>query len=253
MPSRTTCQLIRNATVKLRFPGFTMLVDPCLADPGVGRSYAGARTSPLVPLPLPIETLLADIDAIFVSHLHSDHFDDAARRHISRDMLMLCPQAIASELRKDGFKNVVGIADEYHVGGLTLKITGGRHGPDEVLADMGPVNGFLATLAGTRPIYWVGDSIWCPDVAAVIGDARPGTVIVHACGADWDGHAPLVMDEAMVEATLRAVPDGRVIATHMDCVDHATVSRASLRAHFTHLPHLAARLSIPEDGEVFAV
>lgn len=252
MPS-PTCQLIRNATIKLRFPGFTMLVDPYLADPGAGRSYAGERTSPLVPLPLPVDELLADTDAIFVSHLHSDHFDDAARRHIGRGKLMLCPDAIAPALRKDGFNNVVGIDDEYQVAGLTLKMTGGRHGPAEVLADMGPVNGFLATLPGTRPIFWVGDSIWCPEVAAVIEAARPTTVIVHACGADWDGHGPLVMDEAMVESTLRAVPDGRVVATHMDCVDHATVSRAGLRAHFAKIPHLAARLSIPEDGEVFSV
>ena len=97
------------------------------------------------------------------------------------------------------------------------------------------------------------DSIWCPEVERTLAEARPRWVVVHACGADWMGHGPIVMDAAMVEAVLRAAPQARVIATHMDAVDHATVSRAQLRAHMDAQPALAHRLRIPADGERIAL
>ena len=249
----STFQLIRSATVKLRLGGFTLLVDPYLAARGAGRSYAGKQVSPLVELPFDLETVLADVDAVFVSHLHSDHFDDAARERLPRDMPLLCPQSIQTALRDHGFTDVTGIVHEYARPGLQLVITPGRHGPDSVLEEMGPVNGFVAAVPGVQPLYWVGDSIWCPEVEAVVRRYRPGTVVAHACGADWDGLGPLVMDAAMVESLLRAATGSRVIATHMDCVDHATVSRADLRAHFNALPQLRERLVVPADGEVLAI
>jgi hypothetical protein len=48
-----------------------------------------------------------------------------------------------------------------------------------------------------------------------------------------------------------AAPDARFIATHMDAVNHACLSRAGL-SRFLGERGLASRFSIPEDGD-FAV
>jgi L-ascorbate metabolism protein UlaG (beta-lactamase superfamily) len=246
-------QLVRNATVKIRVGGRTLLIDPYLSPKNEGYSYAGRERSPLVELPIPAVELLAGIDAVFVSHLHSDHFDEAARRALPRSTPMLCPAALAPRLRQFGFDNVMPIADGIDWLGMRLDITDGRHGPDSVLADMGTVNGLVVRAAGMLPLYWVGDSIWCPPVRDVIDRFAPGTIVVHACGATWEGKGPLVMDAGQVEAILRYSATATVIATHMDCVDHATVSRVDLRKYFASRRSLAARLQIPDDGAVLGV
>jgi L-ascorbate metabolism protein UlaG (beta-lactamase superfamily) len=248
-PEGFSLQLIRNATLKLRIGQRTLLVDPYLAGQHAGRSYAGILRSPLVPLPLRLEEILEGVDAVFVSHLHSDHFDEVAQSVLPKTMPILCPEAIAPSIRAAGFHSVVGITDRLAWLGLTLHLTAGKHGPAAVLPDMGTVHGFVLTGPGLATLYWVGDSIWCPEVRAVVDHFAPATTVVHACGATWKGLGPLVMDEAQVEALLNHHPSGRVVATHLDCVDHATVSRASLIRHMSTFPALMPRLLVPADGE----
>ena len=73
---------VRNATLKLEYAGKRILVDPMLADKDAYPGFEGTVNShlrnPLVPLPMPVAELL-DVDAILVTHLHSDHWDEAAR------------------------------------------------------------------------------------------------------------------------------------------------------------------------------
>lgn len=207
-------------------------------------------TSPLVDLPLSLDELLHDVQAVFVSHLHSDHFDSAAQQWLRKDMPILCPAAIAAPIRAMGFNQVTGIGCQMQWRDWTLTLTGGLHGPDEVLAVMGEVNGFVLQAVAEPTLYWVGDSIWCAPVRAAIEQFDPAIVVVHACGAAWNGLEPLVMDAAQVEEVLRAAPRCTVVATHLDAVDHATVSRADLWRHFEALPLLAARLRVPADGQM---
>lgn len=250
----STLQLIRSATVKIRTDdeGATLLVDPYLAARGEGRSYAGTLMSPLVELPLPVPELLADVDAVFVSHLHSDHFDDAAKTLLPKGLPLLCPAPIAAALRGFGFTAVTAIDDGIDWRGCRLTLTGGRHGPDEILEALGEVHGFVLEQPGAATLYWVGDSIWCAPVREALAKHAPDVVVAHACGATLRGAGPLVMDEAHVEALLRAAPQATVIATHLDTVDHATVSRAQLAAHFAGQPALQQRLRIPADGETLS-
>jgi L-ascorbate metabolism protein UlaG (beta-lactamase superfamily) len=226
-----------------------MLVDPYLAPRARGRSYARASVSPLVDLPLSIEELLEDVDSVFVSHLHSDHFDEVAQQVLPKDMPILCPSGIADPIEAMGFTNVAGIDGQANWRDWQFTLTGGQHGPPELLEEMGEVFGFVLRITDEPVVYWVGDSIWCPQVHTVLADVRPDWTVVHACGAHWQGVQPLVMDAAHVEILLREAPFSRVIATHMDSVDHATVSRKDLMQHLARSPELAARLSVPDDGQ----
>ena len=75
--------LVRNATLLLELDGRRVLVDPML-DPAGARppieNTANARPNPLVELPRPPAELVEGLDAVVVTHLHRDHFDDTAAR-----------------------------------------------------------------------------------------------------------------------------------------------------------------------------
>jgi L-ascorbate metabolism protein UlaG (beta-lactamase superfamily) len=242
-------QLIRSATLRISLAGSTFLIDPWLADRGAGRSYAGERMSPLVDLPMPAEQVIAGIDAVIVSHLHSDHFDEAARALLPLAMPILCAPRLVAEIEGFGFTDVRAVEGEFALGGVRIATTDGLHGPPEVLQDMGPVSGFAFHATGEPVLYWAGDSILCPEVRAALVAHKPDVVVVHACGAQWGGIGPLVMDAGMVAETLRIAPAATLVATHLDAVDHATFTRTSLRDAIVAIPD-AARLVIPADGEI---
>ncbi|HWQ87186.1 MBL fold metallo-hydrolase [Brevundimonas sp.] len=244
-------QLVRSATIRVSMAGVTLLIDPWLAAKGEGRSYSGDVRSPLVDLPMPAEAVVEAIDAVLISHLHSDHFDTAAAAAIRPGTPVLAPEHDVAGLEGFGLAHVSAITGPTKVGPVEIVLTPGRHGPDEVLEAMGEVAGFLLRAPGEPSVYWVGDSILCDEVRQVIRSERPDVVVVHACGADWEGSAPLVMDAAMVLETMRLSAPATVVATHMDAVDHATVSRADLECAAADLDGPERRrLRIPADGEV---
>lgn len=243
-------QLLRSATVKLHFADRVFLIDPWFAGKGEGRSYTGDRRSPLVDLPLPLDQILDGVDAVLVSHLHSDHFDDEARAILPKRIPVLCAPRDASAIAADGFQDVTAMFGPVGFGSVSVTLTGGEHGPSAALAEMGAVSGFVFQATGEPTIYWVGDSILCDEVRRTVGRYRPDVVVVHACGARWGSHAPLVMDAVMVTELLGLAPAATVVATHMDAVDHATVSRRELRETVDRAsPDAAVRLVIPADGE----
>ena len=244
-------QLIRSATLKLQFAARTYLIDPWLAAKGSGRSYSGGGPSPLVDLPMTVEQIIGGIDTVVVSHLHSDHFDEAAWSALPRDIHLLCATRDAPAIVALGFTNVEAVDSTARVGAARIDVIGGRHGPPDVLAEMGDVAGFVFRAGGEPTLYWVGDSILCDEVREAMVTFRPDVVVVHACGAAWGPHAPLVMDEAMVRDVLRLGAQTTVVATHMDAVDHATVTRRALRDFIDQAAGPdASRLRIPEDGEI---
>lgn len=243
-------QLIRSATLIVNMAGTRLLIDPWLAEKGAGRSYSGQAQSPLVDLPLPVDDILDGIDAVLVSHLHSDHFDEVAQQIIPKEMPILCHGRDAEAIRAMGFQEVRAVGSGIDVGSVHIRTTDGQHGPPEVLDDMGEVSGFLLSAEDEPLLYWAGDTILCPPVEAVLTGERPAVVVVHGCGALWDGKGPLVMDGEMVLETARIAAGATVVVTHLDAVDHATVSRADIRRLAAAGADGADRLVLPEDGQV---
>ncbi len=89
------------------------------------------------------------------------------------------------------------------MGGVSIRTTDGRHGPPEVLEDMGDVSGFLIGAESEPTLYWAGDTILCAEVENVLMAERPEIVVVHGCGALWKGKGPLVMDIPMIASRSR--------------------------------------------------
>lgn len=119
-----------------------------------------------------------------------------------------------------------------------------------MLDDIGVVSGFVLRHSDEATLYLAGDTILFDPVIDTLRDHRPDAVVVHAAGAEWRGYSPIVIDEQQVATVLAISPRAAVIATHLDAVDHATVTRSSLKKSVRGLSSDdAARLQIPDDGE----
>ena len=150
--------LVRNATILVELAGRRILVEPML-DPAGTRppveDSPSPRPNPLAPLPLPAEEIVAGLDAVIVTHLHRDHFDDTGARLVPRDVPVFCQPEDEERLRSFGL-DARPIDRELSWEGLRIARTCGRHGSDEAtVAALGPVSGFV--LDG---LYIVGDTVW---------------------------------------------------------------------------------------------
>jgi L-ascorbate metabolism protein UlaG (beta-lactamase superfamily) len=83
-------------------------------------------------------------------------------------------------------------------------------------------------------------------------DGAPDVVVVNASGARFAGGEPIVMDLDDVVAVARRVPDARVIAVHLDAINHCVQTRADLHQRL-HDEDLVERVTVPEDGAAVPV
>jgi L-ascorbate metabolism protein UlaG (beta-lactamase superfamily) len=114
---------------------------------------------------------------------------------------------------------------------------------------MGTVSGFVFIAQGEPTVYWTGDTIWCEPVAQVIKEVKPEVILTHSCGAVWGKQILIVMDAAQTVAVCRAAPQSKVVAIHMEALDHTTVDRAALRKYADAQGIGPEQLLIPADGE----
>ncbi|MEO7911707.1 MAG: MBL fold metallo-hydrolase [Roseiflexaceae bacterium] len=245
-------QLIRNATLKLSYAGYTILLDPDLAAKHSRPSFTGRSLNPMVELPLPPPEIVAGIELLIVSHLHRDHFD--AVEPIPAALPVLCQPGDEAQVAERGFTQVTPVADTLEWHGIHVTRTPGQHGTGAVGRKMGAVAGFVLAAPDQPTIYWAGDTILYDEIYATIERYRPNVIITHSCGARWPDDAGdrqlIVMDAAQTVALAQAAPASIVIATHMEALDHATISRAELRAAADAAGIPATRLLIPADGEI---
>ncbi len=242
-------RLIRSATLRLAYAGRQILIDPYLAARHSRPSFTGRSPNPLVDLPNPAAEVIAGVDAVIISHLHSDHFDPAAQALLPKELPLFCQPEDAATIRAKGFRQVMPVSERLAWQGITITRTPCQHGAGAVLEEMGEASGFVLQAETEPTVYWAGDTVWCEAVAEVIERTRPDIIITHSCGAVWGEGVLIVMDAAQTVAVCRAAPWSKVVATHMDALDHATVSRDELRDYATVQAVPPGQLLIPGDGE----
>lgn len=251
---------IRGATSVIAFGGKTFLLDPFFAPKGtfppVPSPY-NALPNPLVDLPLPVREIMA-VDAVIVTHMHHfDHFDGHAAEVLPKTMPLFVqsPQE-ADDMRGLGFTDVTPLTaagtafeqvtlhrvDALHGDGVTAAYYYRKYGlPAEAC-------GVVLRAAGEKTFYAAGDTLWCEAVRQAIETYRPGVIALNAANAQMFDGTPILMGVDGVREVAQAAPEALLIATHMDAVNHARVSRADLQK-FAEAEGLTSRLFIPEDGE----
>ncbi|MFF2091419.1 MBL fold metallo-hydrolase [Paenibacillus sp. NPDC058174] len=243
-------QLIRNATLRLQYAGAELLLDPMLSEAGSSPpiiNTANNRRNPLVPLPAAYESEVLP-DAVIITHLHNDHWDEAARQAIPHETAILCQPGDETAIAEAGFSHVTPIQETASFRGISIRRFGGQHGTGDIGKMMGQVSGFLLTAEGEPSIYIAGDTIWCSEVEEALDGYHPDVTVVNAGGARFIEGDPITMDTADIANVCRHAPYTKVVAVHMDAINHCYTTRADLRKYL-EAEGLQQQVLIPEDGE----
>ncbi len=217
--------LVRHATLLLETSVGRVLVDPMLSPAGTSppiEDTPNPKRNPLVELPYSAEQVVDGVDLCVVTHLHEDHFDNAADALLPRDLPILTQPESAVELRSRGFTNVA-------TSHPAFKMTRGEHGTGAIGAAMGPVSGWIVD-----GIYVAGDTILCADVEDAIARYEPRVVIVNGGGARFNEGDPITMTAAEV----KRIDAETIVVVHLEAINHCLEPR---RAY--------AGAIVPSDGE----
>jgi L-ascorbate metabolism protein UlaG (beta-lactamase superfamily) len=251
METSASIQLVRNATLILNYNGKKILVDPMFFPKGAFDPIAGKERNPMVDLPLSIDDIIKDIDLVLVTHTHPDHFDPVASETLNKSIKLINQPADEAYFQNAGFTHAETVNNSLVWNGITICRTGGKHGSGEVLQHMGTVSGFVLKAENLPTIYIVGDSIWIEEVEQAIQHFKPDYIVTNSGGAEMPGFAgtPIMLNEEQTLALVKASGQAKVIATHMDALDHCLTTRASLQSKADEAGIASDKLLIPQDGE----
>jgi L-ascorbate metabolism protein UlaG (beta-lactamase superfamily) len=229
--------LVRSATLLLEMHGRRILVDPTLDEAGARPPVPNTpnpRRNPLVPLPIPAAEIVENLDAVLVTHLHQDHFDETAGRLLSREVPVFCQPEDQESLRARGLA-VQSVAEATTWDGLSVTRTGGRHGYGKVAEVLAPVSGFVLD-----DVYIAGDTVWCSEVERAIETHRPRVAVVNGGGARFVDSEPIVMTVEDIREVVHRVPT--VVVVHLEAINHCLETRDDVRM-------AVPEALIPDDGE----
>lgn len=260
---------VRNATTIIDYAGKRFLVDPMLSGKGTMDSfgtYPNAEKNPLNELTMDFNTIL-DVDAILVTHLHSDHFDKEAVEIIPKDIPVFSQnEADQRQLQSYGFKNVIVLDNTTFFNNISLIKTECQHGEtSDIAKEIGDSCGIIIKADNEKTIYITGDTVWYDGVKNTLNKYKPEIVIAYA-GANtlysnndlvlegidltgYNGYLRLIMDENDVLSIHQTLPTAQIIATHMESLNHNVLSRKDLRT-FSEENNFSDVLQIPLDGEI---
>lgn len=241
-------QLIRNATLKIHYAEQVILVDPFFAPKHSLDPFVGKSKNPTADLPVSVDNILDGISLVIVSHLHVDHFDPIAQAAVPKQLPLICQAVDEHKIQAMGFEHVHPLDNQQTWHNLTITRTPAQHGSGKWIERMGSVMGFILQAEDEPTVYWAGDTIWYDAVAQVIENYQPDVIITHSPGAAFD-ESPIVMDAEQTIQVCQAAPQAKVIAVHMETLDHATVSRQDLRSVADAAGISPSQLIIPHDGE----
>jgi len=249
-------QQIRNATLKIEYGGSTFLIDPWFQDQGTGFSAKAVKPEmqgircPMNALPYTPERILKDVDYCLVTHLHFDHF---CEDYLPRDLRIVAQNhEDAEKIRQMGFEYVTAFESELLTfGDVTIHKTKAIHGDSkEVVKKMGNVCGYVFEAPGEKRLYLAADTIYCSEVEQTIRQYQPEVIILNCCEATTP-IGRLIMNLSDVEKVCKEAPQAVVIASHLDSVNHALLTRKDIK-EFADEKGLSA-IRVPADGECITV
>lgn len=174
-------------TVLIEIGQLRFLTDPTFELAGYhyepGLQVVSKTTSPAI-----LASALGPVDAILLSHdQHGDNLDPAGRAYLSQAKQVLTTSVGAHRLggnaRGVPTWETVKLRD---AGGLDVRVTAmpARHGPEEVKAAAGDVNGWMLEWEGQRrgALYISGDTVLFEGLEEIARRYRIGVALLH-CGA----------------------------------------------------------------------
>lgn len=246
-----TIQLIRNATLKISLNTSVFLIDPMLGKKGSFESYGNVAKNPITELPIPVAEITNNVDAVLVTHLHKDHLDDAAKTIIEKSIPVFCQPTNANPIKEAGFLNVAEIETSMSFNDIEIHRTSGKHGRGKIEELMGKVSGLVLKAKNEPSIYIVGDSVFNNDIKKAIDTYQPEIIITNSGGAFIPGYEEnlILMDEEETISLANYASTSKIIAVHLEALDHCTVNRASLQRAALKAKLGEHRFFIPLNGD----
>ncbi len=265
----TTIQFYRNATMKIQYAGKTILTDPMLAEKG---SYPGIlnpnkRLNPISELTVSKEEIIKGTDFMLVSHTHiapdykdgdfaSDHMDPVALNILDKTIPIYLQAYDLKGMENQGFKNLNVVADKVNIENIFIERFDGLHVDDETWIPMiGESSGYVLKAPNSPTILWSGDTLLTDNVKNMIVKHQPDIIILHSGGAwlpkdDKGNKAILLMGIEDTISVAKLAPNSKIVAIHMEALDHCPVTRKDLREAATRAGISKDRLIIPQNGEI---
>jgi L-ascorbate metabolism protein UlaG (beta-lactamase superfamily) len=238
-----------------------VLTDPNFLHAGQRAHLGFGLTATRLKDPALDVTGLPPLDAVVLSHLHGDHWDRLATRHLDHGLPVLTTPHAARRLQGiHGFRRASGMqtweSQTILKEGSTLRVTSlpGMHAPGLIGTLLPPVMGSLLEFGDTsgeveQRIYLTGDTLMydgvreiarrCPDVHLAV---------VHLGGTRIPGGMMVTMDGEQGVELLETVMPRRAVPVHYDDYDRFTsglsdfTTRASERG-------LEDRVTVVERGQ----
>lgn len=246
---------VRNATLIVEYASKRFLIDPMLGEKGSFPPFPNAprddQNNPLVELPMSTNEIISNVDAVFLTHLHLDHFDEAAQQLLPKDIQIYTQnEEDVEEVKKVGFENVDALEKVNEIYGINVYKTPAQHGRGEILEIAGNVCGFVFKSDDEPTLYIAGDTVWYSEVENTINEYKPEVIVVNAGDNQFNQGGSLVMDADDVYNVAKTAPNAKMIASHMEAVNHWMLSRETL-LKFAQKYQFDTQLYIPNDGDQY--
>ena len=254
-------------TFLLHIGSFRLLSDPMLAKGPVafymnGHPTTGEDNAPITrAAPLP-HVDIQPLDLVLITHLHSDHFDSAARKTLPKDSFLIAPadQIDSPKLSTFTRRRALGWWQEILLekNGEALRITAlpARHSHHPLTnEELGTVNGYAlqySTAGNTYTIYWTGDTVWFEEIREI--KERLGEVdllVPHMGAVGKDGPWGLMtLDSEEAAKVVEVMQPRLIIPIHYHTFSHYTEPIYLLEEK---LQHDAAKLQVLVEGQTIAL
>lgn len=251
-------QHLRHATGILHYGGIEILLDPMFApkevNPPIQNSWNDLR-NPRVEFPLDLACFQPP-EYCLVTHLHPDHFDDYALKHLPNNIYLICQAENSSAFKDMGFTNVIPIEKELTIGGITLIRVPGQHGTGKIAELMGISPGYVLKAANEPTLYITGDTIFYDEVKRTLDEYKPDLIITFGGTAQFAQGDPITLSPEDILKIHKTSPQAQIICVHMDAINHCRTTKSDLKKLLsTELDSSQYPKSffIPDNGETVEV
>ena len=110
--------------------------------------------------------------------------------------------------------------------------------------------GYMIKSKNEPKLYIAGDTIYCNHVEETL-DEKPDITIVNAGGATLPLGRAITMDEQDIKKVCEYNKETKIIAVHMDVVNHCILTREQLKRYLTE-NKILQRVKILDDGENYS-
>jgi L-ascorbate metabolism protein UlaG (beta-lactamase superfamily) len=258
---------LRNATFVIESGKQFILIDPMLCDKGKLPPFSvirhRARLNPLVPLPDSASEILEKVTHCLITHSqtfgikafqHTDHLDKAGESFLRKNNIpVVCREQDAAYLKNYGItiETTLNFWQPKEFLGGEITAVPAQHGHGWIHYLMANGAGFFLKLPGEPSVYISGDTVFTKDVKRALTEFKPDIAVVAAGSASLDVGREILMALEEIVTFIRLSPN-KVIANHLEALNHCPTTRAQLKQVLEH-NDLLSKTFIPADGETLTV